>query len=202
MRNLCLGMLALLLTVGGATAQSSSGLSVTQQKWRAHAVSSYSSMLNDDPFSASTETAQSIQDQKDNLRNNIIRQQQGLSPLDPPIPRSFRTIVASNFSTPLVAYTYQIKVKNSGTKKITAVAWDYVFIDAVTHEQVGIRQFKTKTNISPNRTGKLSVLSSGSPIAVVNAANAGKKPDNKYIEQVNIRSVQYEDGTIWQADSK
>ncbi|HLM61699.1 MAG TPA: hypothetical protein VK308_12910, partial [Pyrinomonadaceae bacterium] len=66
----------------------------------------------------------------------------------------------------------------------------------------GQRQFISKTNLKPNKTANLVIHSYLPPTGVTYLAPEIRKLRNQYIEQVNIKSIQYKDGTVWQADSK
>ena len=182
------------------TASDSPGLLVLQKKWSINANDSLSSMLNTDPFQANDETRQAIQDRKNDLRDNAIRRKQGL-PLEPPRVR----IKQPEVQTPnevSTSYTYQIKVQNNGTKTIQLVTWEYVFTNSTTNEEVGRHTFTSKTNLKPNEVDKLVIKLFAPPTRIIDAKDTGKKKSNLYVEQINIKSIQYTDGSIWEADSK
>jgi hypothetical protein len=157
-------------------------------------------VLNEDPFRANKETNQTIQDQKDNLRQNAIRQQSGLPLEAPPVRKRATNIQNRNELSTL--YTYQIKVQNNGTKTIKKIVWEYVFFDSSTNQEVGRHQFISKINLKPRETDSLVMKRFSAPTSSINAKDAGKKLSNLYTEQVNIKSIQYTDNTVWQIDSK
>jgi len=98
MKYLYLLVLLLLLTLetSSQTLSDSSGLSVLQKKWRINTNNSFNSVLNEDSFRANKETNQTIQDQKDNLRQNAIRQQSGLPLEAPPVRKRATNIQNRN----------------------------------------------------------------------------------------------------------
>jgi hypothetical protein len=202
MKYLCLLVLLLLLTLENSaqTASDSSGLLVLQMKWSINATNSSSSMLNTDPFQANDETRQAIQDRKNDIRERSIRQKQGL----PPEPQRVRTknpeVQYSNEAS--TSYTYQIKVQNSGAKTIQLVIWEYVFNNSTTNEEVGRHTFTSKTNLKPSEVDKLVIKLFAPPTRIIDAKDTGKKKANLYVEQINIKGIQYTDGSIWEADSK
>jgi hypothetical protein len=157
-------------------------------------------MLNTDPFQANDEARQVIQDRRDNLRDNEIRRQKGLAP-EPPRVRTKKPEVQypNEVST---SYTYQIKVQNNGTKTIQMVTWDYVFSNSTTNQELERHTFISKTNLKPHEVDKLVIKKFTPPTRIINAKDAGKKLSNLYGEKVNIKSIQYTDGSVWQADSK
>ncbi len=157
MKYLYLVILLLLLTVqtSAQTLSNSSGLSVLQKKWRINlnSVNSSNSALNEDPFRANNETNQTIQDQKDNLQQNEIRQRMGLPPVVPRV--RIKPFEVQNRNGVSTSYTYQIKVRNNGTKTIKKVVWDYVFFNSHTNQEVGRHQFISETNLKPHETENL-----------------------------------------------
>jgi hypothetical protein len=198
MKYLYLLILWLLLTLE-TSAQSisdSSGLLVLQKKWSINAINSSGSMLNADPFQANDEIRQAIKDRRD----NVIKRKQEL-PLEPKRVH----IKEPEVQTPneiSTYYTYQIKVQNNGTKTIQLVTWEYVFTNSTTNEEVGRHTFASKTNLKPNEVDKLVIKLFAPPTRIIDAKDAGKKKSNLYVEQINIKGIQYTDGSIWEADSK
>jgi hypothetical protein len=202
MKYLYLIILLLLLTANASmqTLSNPSELSVLKKKWRITSVNPSNSMLNEDPFQAINETNQAIQDHKDNIRINEIRKRQG----KPPEPRLVRTKTPEAKAPEKIStfYTYQIKVQNNGIRIIKKVVWEYVFFDSTTKLEVGRHQFVNDTNLKPNETDNFVMKLLSPPTSVINANNTGKKISDLYIEQINIKSIQYADGSVWQADSK
>jgi len=202
MKFLYLLILLLLLTLEtlAQTASDSSGLLVLQMKWSINAINSSSSMLNTDPFQANDEARQVIQDRRDNLRDNEIRRQKGLAP-EPPRVRIKKPEVQypNEVST---SYTYQIKVQNNAAKTIQLVTWEYVFTNSTTNEEVGRHTFTSKTNLKPSEIDKLVIKLFAPPTRIIDARDTEKKKSNLYVEQINIKAIQYTDGSIWEADSK
>ena len=204
MKYLYLPVLLLLLTAGvsAQTLSGSSELSVLQKKWGEtwQTNSGQDPPLSKDPFEANDAARQANNDQKDYVREREIRQKQGKPPESPrnrvkkPEPQIYSEIY--------ISYTYQIKVKNNGTKTIQKVVWEYVFLDPTTKQEVGKHEFISVTNLKPGKTDNLTMLKFSPPTGTINAKNAGKKSSELYDEQVNIKSIQYTDGSVWQADSK
>lgn len=202
MKYLYLLLLLLLLTVetSAQTLSDSSGLSVLQKKWRkiSKSATSRAPISREDPFRAINETNKAIEDRRADVRDNRIRQEQGLPPEAPRSGAVDRETLNRNISSnSSSSYIYQIKIQNNGTKTIQTVAWEYVFFDSTTKREIGKIKFLSKTNLKPGKTDDL-VMSSPSPPTVIIRA----KDEERYIEQINIKSVQYTDGTVWKADSK
>ena len=195
-------ILLLLLTANASmqTLSNPSELSVLKKKWRIYSVTPSNPALNYDPFQANNETNQAIQDRKDNIRINEIRRREGKPPEPPPVrikaPEAKPPEKISTF------YTYQIKVQNNGLRTMKKVIWEYVFFDSTTKLEVGRHQFTSNTNLKPSETDNFVMKLLSPPTSIINANNTGKKLSDLYIEQINIKSIQYSDGSIWQADSK
>lgn len=192
MKYLYLVLLLLFLTVetSAQTLPDSAGLSVLQQKWRKTPMT-----FREDPLKAINETRQATENRKADLRDQVARQEQGLPP---EVPRSSAMVrEIPKRKTDSSFYTYQIKVQNNGTKTIQTVAWEYVFFDPTTKRAVGRLKFLSKTNLEPGKTDNLVMRSPNPPSVVIRAKN-----EDRYIEQINIKSIEYTDGTVWKADSK
>ena len=95
-----------------------------------------------------------------------------------------------------VYYIYSAELINHGEKNIKAVAWDYVFSDKTTHEELKRQKGFT---VGPGRGQKKSVkiTTPSSPPNVISAiAAAGTEP--AFEEHVIIECVLFSDGSIWQ----
>jgi hypothetical protein len=197
MKNTCTFFLALLFAVGGAFAQvpvesPATDIVVIGKSWRMEIRPS--SAEEEDPFRANDEARQTQRDIKENNRRNEVRTRAGL-PLEPPPIRVKPISDAPVVVDPSAVYLYEIKVKNTGSKTIRAIAWEYVFFDEVTKEEVGRRKFATKVNIQPGKTRNVTARSISPPTGTISAAQAGKKR-GQYSEEIVIESIEYEDGTI------
>lgn len=202
MKYLYLLVLLLLLTVGisAQTLSNSSELLVLQKKWSKVQRHAYNSALNKDPFQANDEARQANQDQKDYLREREIRKKQGMPP-EGPRNRVKKPEFPYSYEASTL-YTYQIKVKNNGTRTIQTIVWDYVFLNPTTNQEVGRHTFTSLITLRPGKTQNLVMSKFSPPTRSINANDAGKKQSDLYVEQINIKSIQYTDGSIWQADSK
>lgn len=203
MKYLYLVILLFLLTVetSAQNLSDSSGLSVLQKKWSIKLVYPPNSILNEDPLRYAGETSRAILESREPASQRSISTQQNKPPARPSGIRSLRSEKISENNS-LLSYRYQLKVRNNGTKTIQSITWDYIFFDSVTRQQVGQRQVISKTNLKPNKIGNLVMRSRLSPTGVTYSANETRKLHNRFIEQVNIKSIEYTDGTVWQASSK
>ena len=200
MKYLYSTLLLLLLTVAALaqTLPHPSEVEVLQKKWSKGSTSSSISTADEDPFRAINETRQAVQNREADLRDRAIRQQQGLPPEQ---PRSSNTQarVKPEVSERIQnsgSYIYQIKIKNNGTKTIKSIAWEYVFLSPTNNKELNKLKFLSETNLKSGKTDNLIMRSSNPPTLVIQAED-----EDKYIEQIIIKSIQFEDGTVWKADS-
>jgi hypothetical protein len=96
---------------------------------------------------------------------------------------------------PWAWYSYEIRVKNTGTKTIRGLVWEYAFSDPA-EKNVRSRQYESKIKIRPGGIKSL-FAKGGPPRGVVNANQVSKMPANNSPEQVIIERVEYADGTVW-----
>lgn len=195
---------ALLLTQTSAqTLPASSPVEVLEKKWKHNPTGISSGMLDTDPFQPMNETSQLLRDRKQTVRDNQVRKQQGLP--QEPLPTRAKNPVVTNPATNTAEipadYSYQIKVRNNGLKTIRIITWEYVFLDPTTKQEAGKHKFTSETRLEQGKTDKL-IAKRTAPIRVINAKSAGKKSSESYIEQINIKSIQYDDGTVWHSDTK
>ena len=195
-------ILLLFLTANASmqTLSNPSELLVLKKKWHIHSVGSSHPALSEDPFQANNEARQAMQDQKENIRVNLIRSKEGKPRVPPPVRiKAPEVKVPERIST---FYTYQIKVQNNGIRTIKRVIWEYVFFDSTTTLEVGRHQFISNTNLKPRKTDNFVMKLLSAPSSIINANDAGKDLSDLYIEQVNIKSIQYSDGFVWEVGSK
>lgn len=114
----------------------------------------------------------------------------------PSIPYSPPTV------RPWAGFIYEFTIKNTGSKIIRKLVWEYSFTDPVTQQTVGRRQFRSSVRILPGRTAKLVTRSSLPPVGTINAARAGQNSHDQSPEQMVIQRIKYADGSVWQRGSK
>jgi hypothetical protein len=98
---------------------------------------------------------------------------------------------------PMDGFSYGARVRNSGTKSIEIVFWEYQFVDQA-NKVVTRHQFLCGVKIKPNKEKDLEAFSLLRPSDVVNAANVADKSPAGFQERVLINRVEYSDGSIWQ----
>lgn len=141
------------------------------------------------------------QDRSERIRNEVIRQNSirtSLGKEPAPLP-------ARNANPPLsprrrphpYEYSYRVKITNTGAKKIRGLVWEYVLVDLSTGNEVGRHRFTSKVNVSPGKSKTMFGHSTLPPASTVDARSAGEKPEGQYAESVVIKSIYYDDNTVW-----
>ncbi len=93
-------------------------------------------------------------------------------------------------------FVYSLEVQNNGSKPIKAVRWNYIIFDTKTNEELGTHEFETFEKVAPNKAKSLTAKSRLTPTRVVPVQVTDKSATT---EQVQIKCVLYEDGSLWQA---
>ena len=96
---------------------------------------------------------------------------------------------------PVEGYAYRAKIKNTSSKAIEIVFWEYQFIDGSNPDVMTRRQFLCGVNISPDKEKELMAFIRSGPSDVVDA-NSAANPVVQ--EKAVINRVEYADGSIWQ----
>lgn len=97
----------------------------------------------------------------------------------------------------LEQYIYSITVKNTGTKQITRIIWDYILTDPNNPEDATHHEFETAVRIKSGKQKKISEISPARPTHVVNTREMNKSAKGTFIERAVINSIEYSDGTSW-----
>lgn len=182
-----------LIDVSAQSSQASEApdLTVSKKNWRKEI---HHPALTSDPFRANDEQAELQRVQKDNSIRNSVRVREGNTPL--PAVRNTKPMPTES-DGPQVWFVYRVTVKNSGTKTIAALEWDYLFFDSEKAERVGQHSFRHRIKIRTGKTTELIGHSTKPPSSVIDATRA-KNGDTHLSEEVIIRRIEYEDGSVWQ----
>jgi hypothetical protein len=196
-------MIMVALLAGGAVAQTQSkgpGLEVIKNKWRPEAERNYK--LEQDPLAL----ADRVRDQQESIKQ-ILYDNQALAKANLPLlPVPNRIFSNGSTTTPAAAtnalwnwgwYHHEITVRNTGTKTIRALVWEYAFSDPTAKLQIRQHQYHKTATIKPGKTRNLSVRVHGVPNGVITANNGGAIPAANSPQQVIIVRVEYADGTFW-----
>lgn len=95
------------------------------------------------------------------------------------------------------AYEYKFQFKNRSSKRVISLSWVYLFIDALTKEELVRLGFEGKIKIGPGKEKKFTTYRDSSPPMVVNA-EAQEREGKAWIEKVIIEKIEYSDGSKWE----
>jgi hypothetical protein len=87
-------------------------------------------------------------------------------------------------------YTAKATVKNTGTKAIKAVSWDYVFTDEKERKELKRYRLQSKQQILPGETQTLASTVGLDPKDKTRHITTGK-------QSVEITKLEYADGSVW-----
>jgi hypothetical protein len=108
---------------------------------------------------------------------------------------------ASAPSRVFFSYVYSMKIKNTGSKEIEGVAWDYVFLDPSTSAEIGRHQFLSFEKVASNKTATFQSEQRTPPVRTVRTQGADANKHDKPLEKSVVQCVLYEDGTTWRNES-
>ena len=110
-------------------------------------------------------------------------------------PSSQETGVFGNSPGGLVTvYVYSAKLKNTGSKTIEGIAWDYLFEDPATNAGVARRQLLSLAKISPDKTSNIEAMLSA---RLLLATSPEIQKDHKFVERAVPQCVLYSDQSVW-----
>ncbi len=75
-------------------------------------------------------------------------------------------------------FVYELRIRNVGNRVISAVRWEYDFVDPKTGKLVSRHSFSSKTALKPGRTTLLSERSLRPPTPVIDIAELGSDDEN------------------------
>lgn len=167
-------------------------ITVIQSTW---SKDTYVPALYDDPMLINAEQDELLRQQKQTVKENAARIQQGNNPQPLPVRKP------STDKTPLgqeVLYRYQAKLKNTGSKTISAIEWEYYLFDPDTEVEVGRHRFRHTIKFRPGKITTLISISANPPTTTLPANKAAKNIQPKYSERIVINRIEYDDGSSWQ----
>jgi hypothetical protein len=112
--------------------------------------------------------------------------------------RAEQVIKARPPQPPRYTFLYRASFKNTGLKTITETDWDYVFLDAVTGEELGRREFTSTEVIGPGKSKELAFQLNKPPAQRISVYALNKKERQGLVEKLDVIRIQYSDGSVWQ----
>ena len=156
-----------------------------------------------DPFSPTLENYDDVrlrirderrleQARRDNNRAEVNRLER--------LARAERESAASKSQQPApprYAFRYKVSVKNSGTKTIKSIDWDYIFFERDSQTEIGRLQFTSDEGVGPGKTKELNVLVRRPPTRTISVMALNKDERKTLSDQVVVVRVEYTDGSVW-----
>lgn len=195
--------LLLVLTAMSSFAQSSNespnapGLDVIRFSWSKERVG-----WERDPFSGPIENFQEVQARTRNERR-IQDAKRGGGP-DVDKIKTEAKADAANIATqhktvsPRYVFMYKVTVKNSSSKTIKSIDWDYVFLDRASESELGRREFTSEEKVSPGKSKELIIVSLKPPTQTISLTALNSNERDAMIERISLVRIEYTDGTAWQ----
>ena len=103
-----------------------------------------------------------------------------------------------NGKPPRYYFLYRASVKNTSTKQIKEIDWDYVFVDSFNGDELDRRQFTSVQNIAPGKQKELVFTLTTPPARRISIYALDKKETSGIEGHVLIVRVKYADGSVWQ----
>jgi len=147
------------------------------------------------PGSQRSQSDDRIDRQIETMRQNAPENKQAIENLDD-IKRRRQRVPGSRGDRPAekVSYKYTLEVKNTSTKQIARVAWDYVFTDRRTDREALRHSFESKVKIKPGGSAKITAYKNVGPYQVVDVNVSNDKSG----ERIVIKRIVYSDGSVWE----
>ena len=95
-------------------------------------------------------------------------------------------------------FVYKTTIRNSSTKAIKAIDWDYIFLERGTEKEIGRQQFTSEEKIAPGKTKELVVTISKPPTQTISLTALNKNESGSLDGRVILVRIDYADGTSWQ----
>ena len=89
-------------------------------------------------------------------------------------------------------------MKNSSTKTIKSIDWDYIFLERGTETEIGRQQFTSEEKIGPGKTKELSVTITKPPTKTISLTSLNNNERGALDSRVIVVRIDYTDGTSWQ----
>lgn len=171
------------------------GVAVVEKGWRKILVRNPA--LDQDPLLPLEDQARSERIRQEAIRQNKIRADLGREQIPLPSRNAQVRIPPPKAPYPF-EYIYRIKIANTGVKKIRGLVWEYVLIEPSKGIEVGRHRFTNKLTVRPGDTKVLFGYSTLPPVSSVAAGSAGEESESRNLEQVLIKTIYYDDNSVWE----
>ena len=97
-------------------------------------------------------------------------------------------------------FTYRVRVRNTDTKTVKNIYWEYVILESENPQNQASREFFCAAKIKANGRARLQAISASMPRTKAISAKTLANPKNAFAEKVVINRIEYADGSLWQRD--
>ena len=98
-------------------------------------------------------------------------------------------------------FLYQAAFTNNGEKKIKGILCDYVFFDPISKQELGRHRMMNYASIGRGKSKVLYGKDYAPPSHIVSVEALETNRRSPYTEQIEIKCVQYADGSMWSSPS-
>jgi hypothetical protein len=150
--------------------------------------------LDRDPNQATSDRQAADARRRQVEQMNDISRAQGMPVRDLPEPQTTPDL---NNTERSMEYVYEVTVRNDGSKAVSSVTWEYVFLDPRSGGEVGRRRFTTKSSVPVGKTRTLSARSAIPPTGTIDVSKMKSNTPEHYNEKIVVLSIEYSDGSKW-----
>lgn len=198
MTMVSLTLLMVYLLSGSAAAQTSltehdaPGVTVTKKRWQTR-VSGYN--VNGDSMSSSQDYMEG-----ERIRKEIQAENDRTGVRGTTVVQVIRFRMPQRGATALDHF-FEAEIRNTGTKKIRWVAWEYRLFHEGRQIEVHFQPFATSVKISPGKGAKVQGSVTQYVASLSEAKEAARQFQGNYEERVIIQRIEYDDGSVWERPS-
>ena len=95
-------------------------------------------------------------------------------------------------------FVYKATIKNTSTKAIKSIDWDYIFLERGTENELGRQQFTSEEKIPAGKTKELVVTITKPPTKTISLTALNNNERGTLDGRVILVRIDYADGTSWQ----
>ena len=95
-------------------------------------------------------------------------------------------------------FIYKATIRNTSTKAIKSIDWDYIFLERGTENELGRQQFTSEEKIAPGKTKELVVTITKPPTKTISLTALNNNERGSLDGRVILVRIDYADGTSWQ----
>jgi len=95
-------------------------------------------------------------------------------------------------------FVYKATIRNTSTKAIKSIDWDYIFLERGTENELGRQQFTSEEKIAPGKTKELIVTITKPPTKTISLTALNNNERGSLDGRVILVRIDYADGTSWQ----